>query len=109
MRAFPQGARPGTSPQRNSLLAAATAGNFYGMHWSGGFNYNVVGNIGSGAFAHVFKLSSKRDGLVFAAKQLDKSRLAKAGTLSNNMYNELDLIKSLRHVSATPYQKKQES
>lgn len=70
------------------------------MNWSGGSKYNVVGTIGQGAFANVYKLSSKRDGVVFAAKQLDKSRFAKDGTLSSKIYNELNLIKSLRHVSA---------
>ena len=100
MHALPQGVGPGTSPQTTSLLTAATGGNPHGMNWSGGSKYNVVGAIGSGAFANVYKISSKRDGVVFAAKQLDKSRFAKNGTLSSKIYNELNLIKSLRHVSA---------
>ncbi len=99
MHALPQGPRPGTSPH-TSLLTAATGGNFYGMHWSGGPKYNVVGVIGSGAFASVYKLSHKRDGALFAAKELDKSRLVKNGSLSSKVYNELNLIKGLRHVSA---------
>ena len=100
MHALPPHLGPGTSPQTMSLLTAATAGNPYGMQWSGGPKYNVVGTIGQGAFATVYKLSSKKDGLVFAAKQLDKNRFAKDGTLSSKMYNELNLIKGLRHVSA---------
>ena len=100
MHALPQGVRPGTS-----LLTAATGGNLHGMKWTGGAKYNVVGTIGQGAFANVYKLSSKRDGVVFAAKQLDKSRFAKDGTLSSKMYNELNLIKSLRHVSAPVFPK----
>lgn len=99
MHALPQGVRPETSP-RTSLLAAATGANSHGMHWGGGAKYNVVGFIGAGAFANVYKLSSKRDGLVFAVKQLDKSRLAKAGNPVSKIYNELNVIKSLRHVSA---------
>ena len=100
MHALPQGVGPGTSPQTTSLLTAAAGGNRHGMNWNGGPKYNVVGAIGQGAFANVYKLSSKRDGVVFAAKQLDKSRFAKEGMLSKKMYNELNLIKSLRHVSA---------
>ena len=100
MHALPQGVAPDTSPQTTSLLTAATGGNGHGMNWNGGPKYNVVGTIGQGAFANVYKLSSKRDGVVFAAKQLDKSRFAKDGALSKKMYNELNLIKTLRHVSA---------
>lgn len=99
MHALPQGVETHSSPHP-SLLAAATAGNYHGMYWNGGAKYNVVGFIGSGAFANVYKLSSKRDGVVFAVKQLDKKRLAKEGSLSSKIYNELNVIKGLRHVSA---------
>ena len=104
MQALPQGVGPGTA-RPTSLLTAATGGNVHGMHWGGGPQYNVVGFIGSGAFANVYKLSSKRDGMVYAAKQLDKNRLAKTANLAknrnlpNNIYNELNVIKGLRHVS----------
>lgn len=97
MHALPHGVRPGTT---TSLLTAVTGGNSHGMHWTGGPKYNVVAFIGSGAFANVYKLSSKREGEVFAAKQLDKTRLAKDGVFSSKIYNELNVIKGLRHVSA---------
>ena len=99
MHALPQGVRPDNSPHI-SLLAAATASNTHGLHWHGGQKYNVVGLIGSGAFANVFKLSSKRDGVVFAVKELDKKRIAKIGPVGDKIYNELNVIKSLSHVSA---------
>lgn len=108
MHALPQGVRPDQSTHR-PLLAAATGATCHGMHWSGGAKYNVVGVIGSGAFANVYKLSAKRDGVVFAVKQLDKSRLARiggySGGLQDKIYNELNLIKGLRHVSASILQK----
>ena len=104
MHALPQDVRSGTSPHA-SLLAAATGGNLNGLHWTGGSKYNAVGFIGSGAFATVHKFSSKRDGEVFAVKQLDKSRLAKQGSLASKIYNELNVIKGLRHVSA-PFSKR---
>ena len=100
MHALPQGIRSAISP-RTSLLAAATGGNVHGMGWNGAPKYNVVGFIGSGAFANVYKVSSKRDGSVFAVKQLDKSRFAKKGNLlKQKVYNEFNVIKDLRHVSA---------
>lgn len=105
MHALPQGLRPNSSAHP-SLVAAATGGNSHGLHWNGGTKYNVVGFIGSGAFANVYKLSSKRDGVVFAVKQLDKKRLAKEGPLSNKAYNELNVIKGLRHVSAATLKRK---
>ncbi len=98
MHALPQGVRTAAEPH-TSLLAAATAGNVHGLNWSGGAKYNVVSFIGAGAFANVFKLSSKKDGLVFAVKQLDKKQLRKEKSLSSKMYNELNVIKGLRHVS----------
>lgn len=100
MSALPQGVRTGASPDI-SLIGAATGGNVHGMHWSGGPLYNVLCYVGSGAFANVYKLSSRKEGIVYAAKQLDKRRLAKAGPLSNKFYNELNVIKGLRHVGAS--------
>ena len=104
MHALPQGVRPGNSA-KSSLLTAATGSNVHGMHWNGGSKYNVVGLIGSGAFANVYKLSDKRDGELFAAKQLDKSHFAKVGSLPSKIYNELNVIKSLRHVSVPTWTK----
>ena len=101
MHALPQGMPPATSAKTN-LLTAATDGNVHGMRWSGGRKYNVVGFIGQGAFANVYKISHKSNGLIFAAKQLDKNRCMKDGGLPTNMYNELNVIKSLRHVSVFP-------
>ena len=105
MQALPQGLRHHSSPHP-SLVAAATGGNAHGLHWNGGTKYNVVGFIGSGAFANVYKLSSKRDGAVFAVKELEKKRLAKEGPLSNKAFNELNVIKGLRHVSAATLKRK---
>ena len=104
MHALPQGVGPGTS-RPTTMLAAATGGNVHGMHWSGGPKYNIVGYIGSGAFANVYKLSSKRDGMVYAAKQLDKKRFARGGNLPEKIYNELNVIKGLRHVSVSSLSK----
>ncbi len=69
------------------------------MHWNGGIKYNVVSFLGSGAMAMVFKLSSKRDGEVYACKQLDKKRFLKNGIVGDKVYNELNIMKKLRHVN----------
>lgn len=71
------------------------------MHWNGGTKYNVVSYLGSGAMAVVFKLSSRRDGEVYACKQLDKKRFLRNGIVGNKVYNELNIMKKLRHVGGT--------
>ena len=104
MHALPQGVRLDTSPH-TSLLAAATGANVHGLQWNGGLKYNVVGFVGAGAFASVYKLSSKRDGVVFAVKQLDKAALLRSGgSLADKLYNELNVIKGLSHVSVSTIQ-----
>ena len=87
-----------TTPH-GSILAAATSGNNnHGLNWNGGRKYNVINRIGSGAFALVYKLSSKRDGEPYAVKEISKDRFMKDGHLGIKFHNELNLIKSLNHV-----------
>lgn len=102
MHAVPQGAFLG-APSRPIISTAATGNHLHGIHWGGGPKYNIVGYVGQGAFANVYKLSSKKDGMVFAAKQLDKRHLAKSGIMSSKIYNELNVIKSLRHPNIVKY------
>jgi hypothetical protein len=75
-----------------------TLGSAYGMHWTGGSMYNVTGQIGKGAFATVYKLATKQDGIVYAAKELDKRRFMKNGILDQKVDNEMKIMKDLRHV-----------
>lgn len=86
---------------RKSKLTAlsSTSENVTGMHWNGGDEYNVTGKVGNGAFAIVYKLATKRDGAVFAAKELDKHRFMKNNVLDLKVENEMKIMKSLRHVS----------
>ena len=69
------------------------------MHWNGGDKYNVIGYIGQGAFAMVYKLSSKQDGEVYAVKEIDKGKFAKGGSSAEKARKELDVIRNLQHVS----------
>lgn len=47
----------------------------------------------------VYKLSSKRDGEVYAVKEIDKVKLMKGGSSTQKAQKEVDVIKNLRHVS----------
>ena len=76
----------------------------YGMHWNGGSEYNVVGHLGKGAFATVYKLATKNDGKVFAAKELDKRRFMKNGILDLKVDNEMKIMSSLRHPNIVQYE-----
>lgn len=84
-----------------SILAAATGEYNHGMHWNGGDKYNVIGHIGHGSFANVYKLSSKRDGKVFACKQIEKKMIIKDGMINNKIHNEINVMKELEHVSVS--------
>lgn len=72
------------------------------MEWNGGDQYNVVGYIGKGAFAIVYKLAMKRDGELFAVKQIEKRRFVKNGILDRKINNEIHIMKNLSHVSYQP-------
>ncbi|TID17152.1 Pkinase-domain-containing protein [Venturia nashicola] len=75
----------------------------FGMHWDGGEKYNVVGQLGRGAFAIVYKLATKRDGHFFAAKELEKKRFIKNGRLDQRLDNELQIMKSITHPNVVQY------
>ena len=88
-------------PGRSGFLAASSMSeNTYGMHWNGGSEYNVTGHLGKGAFATVYKIAGVNDGVVFAAKELDKRRFMKNGILDLKVENEMRIMKDLRHVSS---------
>ena len=68
------------------------------MHWSGGEIYNVVGILGTGTFATVYKLATKRDGELFAAKQIDKRKVLRSGG-DQKVHNEIRIMQEAKHVS----------
>ena len=71
----------------------------HGMEWSGGDRFNVVGYIGRGAFANVYKLATKRDGELYAAKQIEKRHFIKNNKLDSKIHNEMHIMRKLCHVS----------
>lgn len=86
-------------PGSQFMVLPTPSGNTHGMHWSGGSVYNVTGQIGKGAFATVYRLATKKDGIVYAAKELDKRKFMKNGVLDLKVENEMQIMKCLRHVS----------
>ena len=84
---------------RGSSIAAATGQNHYGMRWNGGEKYNIVGHIGAGAFATVYKISTVQQGEVYACKQIEKRRYVKDGQPGEKMHNEIKIMERLSHVS----------
>ncbi|KAL9111317.1 MAG: hypothetical protein Q9227_004194 [Pyrenula ochraceoflavens] len=91
-------------PGRSGFLAASSMSeNTYGMHWNGNPEYNVTGHLGKGAFATVFKIATVRDGIVYAAKELDKRRFMKNGILDLKVENEMRIMKGLRHPNIVQY------
>ena len=77
--------------------------NQFGMHWSGGSKYNVVGLIGKGAFATVFQLATKSEGQLYAAKELEKRKFIKNGILDRKLDNEMQIMKSVSHRNIVQY------
>lgn len=93
----------GGLPGAKSRLVLSASEHTFGMHWNGGSVYNVVGCLGKGAFATVYKLATKKDGEVYAAKELDKKRFVKNGILDIKFDNEIRIMKDLRHPNIVQY------
>ena len=84
-------------------VSATSRQHTYGMHWHGGALYNVVGLLGKGAFATVYRLATTLEGIPFAAKELDKRRFIKDGVLDLKFDNEVKIMKGLRHPNIVQY------
>ena len=95
---------------RKYLESRGTVANFasmresiYGNHWKGGELYNFTGIMGKGAFASVYKVQTKRHGIFYAAKELDKRRFIKNGILDIKFDNELKIMQNLKHPNIVEY------
>jgi hypothetical protein len=69
------------------------------QEWTGHPDYHKVGPIGRGAFASVYLVTRRMDGRPFAAKELDTLRFLKNGVLDARVDNELQIMRSVQHVS----------
>ncbi|GIZ39997.1 hypothetical protein CKM354_000335500 [Cercospora kikuchii] len=94
---------PDFTPRRHTTFTALMPNNQYGMRWSGGEKYNVVGHIGKGAFASVYQLATKLDGHLYAAKELEKRRFMRNGVLDTKLDNEMRIMQSISHDSVVAY------
>ena len=86
-----------------SSIKPALTTSQHGMKWDGGDKFNVVGYLGKGAFANVYKIATKRDGQLFAAKELEKRKFVKNGVLDKRIENEMDIMQTVRHPSIVQY------
>ncbi|EXJ78024.1 CAMK protein kinase [Capronia epimyces CBS 606.96] len=75
----------------------------YGNHWNGGSLYHFTGLLGKGAFATVYRVQSKNEGKLYAAKELDKRRFIKNGVLDMKFDSELNIMKNLKHPNIVNY------
>ncbi|CAK3889873.1 uncharacterized protein RCC_03088 [Lecanosticta acicola] len=99
---------PGQHRRGNSSLKTPLVRNNHGMHWNGGDRYNVVGQIGKGAFASVYQLATKGEGHFYAAKELEKRRFMKNGILDRKLENEMQIMQSINHTSIVQYREYQD-
>jgi hypothetical protein len=72
------------------------------LDWNGSDKYNRVAMIGKGAFAVVYRVTDKFDGLPYAAKELDKRRFMKNGVLDQKVDNEMKIMQKINHVGFRP-------
>jgi serine/threonine protein kinase len=56
-----------------------------------------TGQLGKGAFATVYRIATKMEGKLLAAKELEKRRFIKNGQLDKKIDNEMRIMQSLRH------------
>lgn len=69
-----------------------------GKEWRGGKKYNKVRQIGKGAFATVYLLTDKFNGIPYAAKELEKRRFMKNGVLDQKIDMEMTIMSKIQHV-----------
>jgi len=73
------------------------------LDWNGSDKYNRVAMIGKGAFAVVYQVTDKFNGIPYAAKELDKRRFMKNGILDQKVDNEMKIMQKIDHVSFPLY------
>ncbi|KAH6606399.1 serine threonine- kinase domain, partial [Trichoderma cornu-damae] len=71
--------------------------------WNGSGKYNRIGTIGKGAFAVVYKVTSKYDGRPYAAKEIEKRRFVKNGVLDQKVENEMRIMQKVEHPNIVRY------
>jgi len=88
----------GLTPNFSSIRESS-----FGNHWTGGPTYNFTGLLGKGAFATVYRVQTKSEGTIYAAKEIDKRRFIKNGILDVKFDNELQIMRKLKHPNIVDY------
>jgi serine/threonine protein kinase len=103
-RKIPQNANGATDHGYTSKKGLLTgAYNTFGMAWNGDGIYNVVGLLGKGAFATVYRIATAMDGKLLAAKELEKKRFMKNGQLDQRLDNEMQIMQTIHHPNIVQY------
>ncbi|KAL0936491.1 meiosis-specific serine threonine-protein kinase mek1 [Colletotrichum truncatum] len=103
---FPPNRRPQQATTRRIALPSGTTQDNtdrFPREWDGSGRYNRIGQIGKGAFAVVYKVTSKFDGNPYAAKELEKRRFIKNGILDQKVENEMKIMKKVQHPNVVRY------
>ncbi|KAF2663039.1 kinase-like protein [Lophiostoma macrostomum CBS 122681] len=80
--------------------------NFLGStraHWDGSPNYNMIRELGKGAFATVHLLATKMEGKLVAAKEIKTRDFLKNDQWNKKLDNELKIMKDLHHNNIVQY------
>ncbi|KYK59978.1 Serine/threonine-protein kinase domain protein [Drechmeria coniospora] len=71
--------------------------------WTGSGKYNRIRTLGKGAFAVVYKVTSKYDGRPYAAKEIEKRRFIKNGVVDQKVENEMKIMRRVQHPNIVRY------
>ncbi len=99
---FPAPSSEGKRPERSPNYAARSLLEPAPPEWWGGDKYARGALIGKGAFALVYKVTSRYDGSPYAAKELDKRKFMKNGVLDQKVENEMKIMQKVQHVGLYP-------
>ncbi|KAB5580937.1 hypothetical protein GE09DRAFT_456974 [Coniochaeta sp. 2T2.1] len=71
--------------------------------WTESERYHRVEKIGQGAFATVYKVTDKYNGVPYAAKELDKRKFMKNGVLDQKVESEMNIMQRVKHPNIVGY------
>ncbi|KAL1864070.1 hypothetical protein VTK73DRAFT_6178 [Phialemonium thermophilum] len=97
---------PNQADNRGGTTAENTSdhgGELLRKAWSGSDKYHRVAEIGKGAFATVYQVTDKYNGIPYAAKELDKRKFMKNGVLDQKVENEMNIMQRIQHPNIVRY------